>query len=69
MTNKEKIQCEECKSLYYKSKSVMESLCPECSNLLYGYDNCIHVFDSNNRCTNCFWDGSRSEYIKKLLKK
>lgn len=65
----EKIQCEECKSLYYKSTSVMESLCPECSSILYGYDNCIHIFDSNNRCSKCFWDGSKSEYIKNLVKK
>lgn len=66
MDNKEKILCEECKSLYYKTTSVMESLCPECSSILYGYDNCIHIFD-NNRCIKCFWDGSKSEYIKKLL--
>ena len=38
-------------------------LCPECAHILYGYQNCPHHFQ-NGRCVNCYWDGSKSEYIK-----
>ncbi len=29
--------CDECGSEFYKDSSSMENLCPECSNILYGY--------------------------------
>lgn len=29
------------------------------------YPNCPHRF-LNGRCVNCYWDGSKSEYIKHL---
>ena len=61
----ETIKCEECGSKYFLRSSKMSNLCPECSHILYGYQNCIHVFQ-NNRCVNCYWDGSTSEYIRKL---
>ena len=58
--------CDECKSEYYPHTSKMNNLCPECSYILCGYDNCVHEF-INERCIKCFWDGSRSEYIKSLI--
>ena len=55
--------CDECGSKFYASASKMQSLCPECASILYGYENCDHVFE-NGRCVKCFWDGSRSEYVR-----
>ena len=60
--------CVECGSQFLKSKSKMKNLCPECSSILYGYENCKHIF-KNGRCINCFWNGSRSDYIKSLSDK
>lgn len=57
--------CIECGSLYYIKASIMEMLCPECAHYFYGYDNCKHQFE-NGRCKICYWDGSTSEYVKKL---
>ena len=57
--------CDECGSEYLASKSKMASLCPECAHVLYGYENCNHVFE-DGKCTLCLWDGSQSEYIKSL---
>ncbi len=65
MKSEDLVQCEECSSLFIKSKSEMVSLCPECSHHLYGYGNCNHKFESG-RCVECFWDGSASEYVTKL---
>ena len=59
--------CDECGSEYLASKSTMVSLCPECAHVLYGYENCDHEF-KDGKCTLCLWDGSRSDYINKLLK-
>lgn len=58
--------CDECGSEYITSTSVMLDLCPECASILYGYKNCDHTF-KNRKCIKCHWDGSRSDYIKKLL--
>jgi predicted RNA-binding Zn-ribbon protein involved in translation (DUF1610 family) len=58
--------CDECGSEYYTSASKMKNLCPECSCILYGYQNCSHHFEEG-RCVKCLWDGSRSEYIKGLM--
>lgn len=58
-------QCSECGSEYYSSSSQMKGLCPECAGILYGYPKCEHIF-KNGRCTLCYWDGSKSEYIRKL---
>jgi predicted RNA-binding Zn-ribbon protein involved in translation (DUF1610 family) len=66
--NKDMKTCDECGSKYYSSTSRMAHLCPECSHILYGYENCNHQFE-NGRCIKCYWDGSRSEYIKKLISK
>jgi len=60
--------CEECGSEYLASRSKMNSLCPECAHILYGYENCNHVFE-DGKCTLCLWDGNRSDYIKEILKK
>ena len=57
--------CDECGSKFYASASKMQSLCPECASILYGYENCNHVFE-NGRCVKCFWDGSRSEYVREM---
>ena len=64
-TKKKISKCAECGSQYIASKSKMTSLCPECAHLMYGYDNCKHVF-KKGRCTRCHWDGSYSEYTKGL---
>ena len=60
--------CVECGSQFLKSKSKMKNLCPECASILYGYENCKHIF-KNGRCIKCFWNGSRSDYIKLLSDK
>ena len=36
--------CDECESEYYQDTSKMSNLCPECSSILYGYENCVHKF-------------------------
>lgn len=59
--------CDECGSRFLKSASKMASLCPECASLLYGYDNCAHVFE-DGICAKCLWDGSRSDYTEKIHK-
>ncbi len=63
--NVEIIICDECESEFYQAHSKMISLCPECANTLYGYDNCQHDF-IDGRCLKCYWDGSSSTYIEKL---
>ncbi|MCL2054991.1 MAG: hypothetical protein FWG90_11240 [Oscillospiraceae bacterium] len=55
------IVCDECGSEYYQNTSIMMKLCPECSNILYGYDNCNHEFEKG-RCLKCFWNGNTSQY-------
>ncbi len=61
--NKNITVCDECGSEYYSEKSEMNSLCPECTHIIYGYNNCDHVFDGNCRCTKCHWDVSKSQYF------
>jgi len=58
--------CDECGSEFLKTKSKSMTLCPECSHIIYGYENCRHKF-KDGRCILCFWDGSRSNYIKSLI--
>ena len=55
--------CNECGSSYFSEKSEMVSMCPECSYLLYGYQNCTHEMN-DGRCKKCYWDGSESDFIK-----
>lgn len=59
--------CDECKSEFYKSASLMENLCPECASLLYGYKNCEHQFE-NKRCNKCYWNGNSSDFLDKIKK-
>lgn len=66
MHKKEINICDECGSEYLKSKSEMKTLCPECANILYGYEKCQHVF-KNGRCSKCFWNGKQSGFITSLL--
>ncbi len=58
--------CDECKSAFFPHSSEMMQLCPECAHHFYGYPPCQHVF-TNQRCSKCGWDGSRSNYLKGLL--
>ncbi|SFC69836.1 hypothetical protein [Ruminococcus albus] len=44
--------CDECGSEFLISASKMKALCPECSHILYGYENFAHVF-KNGRCEKC----------------
>ena len=67
MTDKEISICTECDSEYLKSASKLKALCPECAHLLYGYDNCKHIF-KDGKCINCLWNGHKSDYIKSLMK-
>ena len=60
--------CCECKSKFLVSTSKMMELCPECASILYGYENCNHIF-KNGRCIKCLWNGNRSEYIKTFITK
>lgn len=48
----------------YRHAGKMRNLCPECAHVLYGYENCSHIFE-NGRCVKCYWDGKRSEYLKR----
>jgi hypothetical protein len=57
--------CDECNSLYFAVASDMDSLCPECAHLLYGYEPCAHTFEGG-RCTKCHWDGSVSAFCQTL---
>lgn len=57
--------CDECNSDYYTDISQMTNLCPECSYILYGCQNCNHNFE-NGRCRKCFWNGNTSDYIQNL---
>ena len=57
--------CDECGSNYFNDSSEMESLCPECASVVYGYEPCLHEFN-DNRCIKCHWDGSVSEYVSSL---
>ena len=41
--------CDECKSEFLSSSSRMTKLCPECASVLYGYENCNHIFEQG-RC-------------------
>lgn len=63
--DKEIKQCDECGSEFYSDSSKMIGLCPECVHHLYGYPNCNHTM-VDGRCTKCYWDGSHSDFIKKL---
>lgn len=67
MKKKELAVCDECGSLFFKERSKMKALCPECAHILYDYPNCSHHFQ-NGRCIFCYWDGSESDYIKYLKK-
>ncbi len=57
--------CDECGSKYNSQSSRMYSLCPECSNILYGYEKCNHNF-VNGKCSKCLWDNSASDFVKTL---
>jgi hypothetical protein len=65
MTTRSVKRCDECGSLFFPKTSRMDALCPECSHLLYGYAACLHTF-VDGRCSKCHWDGSVSEFCKKL---
>src|SRR5882724_10769676 len=57
--------CDECGSLFFAETSRMDALCPECAQVLYGHEPCVHAF-VGGRCSKCYWDGSVSEYCKTL---
>lgn len=59
MVDRDTKTCDECGSLFYSDVSPMAGLCPECAQLLYGYEGCAHSF-ADSRCTRCHWDGSVS---------
>ncbi len=56
-------RCDECQSLYFAESSAMAALCPECAHQLYGYPRCDHDF-RGQRCVDCFWAGSASDYLR-----
>ena len=60
-------ECNECGSAYFVDASKTSALCPECAHHLYGYPNCSHNW-VNGHCSLCGWDGSRSEYIRKVIR-
>ncbi len=59
--------CDECGSEYVLEKSKMKSLCPNCAHMIYGYENCKHIF-KQGRCVKCLWNGNKSEYVRWLQK-
>lgn len=68
MEEKSRKVCDECGSQYYSATSRMDKLCPECSHQLYGYPPCEHFLE-DGRCTKCYWDGSDSDYLKRLKRR
>ena len=64
----EKKFCAECESEYFKTRSEMINLCPNCAHKLYGYPNCEHKFE-NRGCVKCGWNEQTSEYLKNRDKK
>lgn len=58
--------CCECESEFLTAASKMKELCPECASVIYGYENCNHIF-KDGKCVKCLWNGNRSEYIKSLI--
>ncbi len=59
--------CDECGGDYITASSQMWKLCTECSHYLYGYPLCEHVF-VGKKCAKCGWSGTRSKYIRKIIK-
>lgn len=57
--------CCECGSEFLVTTSKMKELCPECAYIIYGYENCEHIF-KNGKCVKCLWNGNRSDYVKSL---
>ena len=67
MTERNEIAvCDECGSRFRRTAFRMKGLCPECAFVLYGCEPCRHVF-RNGVCTECLWDGSRSDYIRSRI--
>ena len=66
MDTRENKRCDECGSQYLAATSRTAQLCPECAHHLYGYPPCEHAF-ADGRCSRCGWDGSRSEYLRRLI--
>ena len=60
------VNCDECESPFFEEKSKMSNLCPECSNRLYGYENCSHSF-VKGKCKKCGWNGSVSKFLQKEI--
>ncbi len=63
-SNREIAECAECESEYFADTSTFAALCPDCAHHLYGYENCKHNM-VHQRCTNCYWNGKTSLYLKK----
>jgi hypothetical protein len=57
--------CEECGSPFNSKASVYRDLCAECAHQIYGQPACDHEF-AGGRCGTCGWDGSRSDYVRRL---
>ena len=58
--------CDECESAYYRCRSPLSRLCPECASILYGYPPCKHSF-ADGRCIHCYWNGKHSQYIQNTI--
>nr|WP_313091431.1 hypothetical protein [Moraxella sp. CTOTU48268] len=42
-TEQSHVTCDECGSEFFNNVSPMQNLCPNCSHLLYGLNNCEHI--------------------------
>ena len=58
--------CDECGSTFRAERSAMAGLCAECAHWLYGHPPCAHRREAGGACTECGWDGSVSDYVRKL---
>lgn len=63
---RERLNCDECRSGYFATASMMGNLCPECAHWIYGYTNCAHAFVDGGHCVKCGWDKSTSPFIERL---
>ena len=65
MAENELAVCDECGSLFFKGSSQMMGTVPGMRSCPLWLPKLSPTIFRMGRCVNCYWDGSKSEYIKK----